>query len=143
MIARSEKQILRDSLNEFKQIIEWVISETDGMPIHEVERSLHEKLLGIGNLLLRSFVEKEGVGLVGETLTLEAGAALGYVQNHRKTYFSTFGKLAIDRGTCGQKGKGKGYFPLTKGYRFLNGATHIFSGSGANFWEQRLLLTRL
>jgi len=37
------------------------------MPIHEVERSLHEKLLGLGNLLLRSFVEKEGTDMLARS----------------------------------------------------------------------------
>ena len=112
MISRSENEIVRDSLGEFKEIIEWIMHETDDMPIHEVERELHGKLLNLGKLLLTSYVKKEGDGYVGEELELESGGKVDYLQNHARTYFSIFGKLKIDRAYYWAEGMGEGVFPL-------------------------------
>ena len=112
MICAFERDMVSNSVGEFKAILRWVLEETDGDPIHEVERELFARLLGLGRLLLGSFVEKQGDGNVGPALQREGGTRLGFVQNQKRTYFSIFGKLDIHRAYYWSPGVGKGVFPL-------------------------------
>jgi hypothetical protein len=70
----------------------------DGTAAHEVERSLFQQLLQLGNLLFGSFLNLTGPGDLGETLTLEDGRQLKRLDGqHTRRLFTVFGLFTLSR----------------------------------------------
>ena len=79
-------------------------SAVDGESIHKVEENLWQRLLDIGRHSLQGFVQRQGDGDVGETLTLEDGRTLKRLDNlHPRRYVSVFGLIDIPRRVYGTR----------------------------------------
>jgi hypothetical protein len=76
----------------------------DGIPLHEVERSLWRQVLGIGRLALRHFFNALGQGDQGESVRLPDGSrAQRLPEPHPRRYVSVFGEFVLSRVACGSR----------------------------------------
>jgi hypothetical protein len=112
MNLNKEEFMILEAKGEFKKILDYILGEAQSQQIHEVERSLFARLLVLGLLLLKLFLERKGDGNVGETHT-DASAITRPLHKTKKekTYFSIFGKVVIERAYYWLRGQG-GLCPL-------------------------------
>ena len=92
-------------------MVSFVRGEAQGLELHEVERGLFQRVLGLGLTLLRLFLAEKGTGRDGDEIPLDDGTVLPFRQNRKCDYFSVFGKTDIDRAYYWRKGL-EGHFPL-------------------------------
>src|SRR5271167_3793876 len=87
-----------EARDKFEQLLCYVRGEATSEELHEVERGVFVRLLQLGLLLLRVFLDAKGTGKLaeGKVVTRE-GAQLRYHSMKRVTYFSIFGTVAIER----------------------------------------------
>ena len=105
---RKSKKVLRElMLFYFKR---WKIEETIrqatilGIRIDVAEENLWDQMLGLGRLLLTSFVAGQGTGDLGPTLEYEGRILNRLAQLHDKPYMSVFGALPpIERTVYGTR----------------------------------------
>ena len=104
MITGYESNLLA-AKQEFEALQAYVSqAAVDGESIHKVEENLWQRLLDIGRHSLQGFVQRQGDGDVGETLTLEDGRTLKRLDNlHPRRYVSVFGLIDIPRRVYGTR----------------------------------------
>ena len=104
MIMTQEAALLK-AKDEFCKIEEAIRQATiQGTRIDVVEENLWDQMLGLGRLLLTSFVAGQGTGDLGPTLAYE-GRLLNRLDSlHGKPYMSVFGALPdIERTVYGTR----------------------------------------
>jgi hypothetical protein len=87
-----------EARDKFEQLLGYVRGEAKSQQLHEVERGIFVRLLELGLLLLRVFLDAKGTGKLaeGKVVTRE-GAQLRYHSTKRVIYFSIFGTVSIER----------------------------------------------
>jgi hypothetical protein len=87
-----------EARDKFEKLLGYVRGEAMSRELHEVERGIFVRLLELGLLLLRLFLEAKGTGKLGEgKVATREGVQLRYHSMKLVTYFSIFGTLAIER----------------------------------------------
>jgi hypothetical protein len=101
--ARIDKvQDLMELAIEMTRYVELAIREES--PIHEVEREVWQRMLQMGKLALRQFLEGQGSGDLGETLTTPEGRTLKRLKDlHPRLYQSIFGEFTLERTVYGSR----------------------------------------
>ena len=91
--------------NRFEEIQNYVMnSARDGVPAHEVELGLWQRVLQMGHHALGLFFSLQGDGDVGETLTLSDGREVRRLEDlHQRTYQSVFGSFTLNRAVYGTR----------------------------------------
>jgi hypothetical protein len=80
----------------------------EGRPLHEVERDLWRRLLRLGHAALDQFLQLQGDGDLGETVTLPSGQTCQrFEQRHERRYVSLFGTFRLRRVVYGSREKQK------------------------------------
>ena len=104
MIMTQEAALLK-AKDEFQKIEETIRQATiQGSRIDVVEENLWDRLLGLGRLLLTSFVAGQGTGDLGPTLLYEGRLLNRLDELHNKLYRSIFGPLPdIERTVYGTR----------------------------------------
>ena len=70
----------------------------DGTSAHDVERTLLRRVLAMGTLLFKDFLQKVGPGDLGPAMTLEDGQVVNRsTEQHTRRLVSVFGELSISR----------------------------------------------
>lgn len=94
---------------QFAQMQEFVRQAAqDGRPIHEVERGLWRQVRQLGHALLGQFLDWQGAGDLGETVTLPTGEELHRLDGlHQRRYVSVFGEFRLRRVVYGSRAKQK------------------------------------
>lgn len=107
MIAH--EQGLLAARDEFEQMIAYVRGAGErGEAMHEVEKSLWERVLRMGLEALKGYVQSQGDGDMGESLTLSDGQVVKRLEErHSRRYVSIFGELVIERVVYGTREKQK------------------------------------
>ena len=104
MIMTQEAALLK-AKDEFCKIEEAIRQATiQGTRIDRVEENLWDQMLGLGRLLLTSFVAGQGTGDLGPTLAYEGCLLNRLDELHGKPYMSVFGALPdIERTVYGTR----------------------------------------
>lgn len=104
MIMTQENGLLK-AKEEFQKIEETIRRATiQGKRIDVVEESLWDPMLGLGRLLMNSFVAGQGTGDLGPTLECEGRILKRLDRLHVKAYMSVFGSLSpIERTVYGTR----------------------------------------
>lgn len=95
---------------ELLEIVAFLRGGAQSEELHEVERSLFQRLLVLGHVLMRGFLAEKGTGKQEGPVTRN-GADLPYHSLKPVTYLSVFGLLEIGRAYYWKEGN-QGYFPL-------------------------------
>jgi hypothetical protein len=87
---------------------------TAGRPIHEVENGLWELVLQVGRRSLGVFLDCQGTGDLGPTVTLPDGRAVQRLEErHARRYVSIFGPFTLERTVYGSReGQALDFVPL-------------------------------
>jgi hypothetical protein len=89
-------------LNELLAFVQTAAEQ--GQPVHEVERGIWQRLLGLGHQALGLFFDRQGDGDLGPTLQLPDGrTAQRLEQRHPKDYRSVFGAFRLQRAVYGSR----------------------------------------
>ena len=76
----------------------------DGMPAHEVERGVWQRVLAMGRQATGHFLRMQGDGDVGETVEMADGKEVKRLpEPHRRTYQSIFGPFLLSRYVYGTR----------------------------------------
>ena len=104
MIMTQEASLLK-AKEEFRKIEEAIRQATIlGERIDVVEETLWDQMLGLGRLLLTSFVAGQGTGDLGPTLEYQGHILKRLARLHNKPYVSVFGALpTIERTVYGTR----------------------------------------
>jgi len=104
MIMTQEATLLK-AKDEFQKIEEAIRQATiQGTRIDLVEEDLWDRMLGLGRLLLTSYVAGQGTGDLGPTLEYQGRILNRLNQLHNKPYMSVFGALPdIERTVYGTR----------------------------------------
>lgn len=104
MIIAQENALLK-AKEEFQRIEHVIRKATiDGTQINVIEEELWDHMLGLGRLLLTSFVVGHGTGDIGPTLEYEGRSLKKLEKNYPKPYMSVFGRLPdIERTVYGTR----------------------------------------
>jgi hypothetical protein len=74
---------------------------TQGVPVHEAERALWQRLLALGRAALGQFFALQGTGDLGDTVTLPDGQTCQRLPDlHARRYLSIFGPFTLPGGWC-------------------------------------------
>jgi hypothetical protein len=114
---------IAQTLTTFKQRIEQVVGTLQacveaaahqGRPIHEVERTIWQEVLQLGNFLLGSFLALAGDGDLGEAIRTEDGQHWQRLPDlHPRRYVSIFGIFELSRVAYGSReGQQIAFVPL-------------------------------
>jgi hypothetical protein len=92
---------------QFRELQEFVRSAARaGRPVHEVERGLWQRVLQLGHTCLAQFLQLQGDGDLGETVTLPTGAQVHRLAGrHERRYVSVFGAFRLRRVAYGSREK--------------------------------------
>lgn len=106
----AERQV-RDRLDE---IVRFVRTDAQADEMHEVERAVFSRLLGLGQALMGLFLAEKGTGKVeAGYVTTPMGVDLPYHSiKTRKNYLSIFGTVPIRRAYYWGQGADTGWCPL-------------------------------
>lgn len=87
-----------EARDKFEELLRYVRADAMSEELHEVERGIFVRLLELGLVLLRLFLEAKGTGKLteGKVVTRD-GAQLPYHSLKRVAYFSIFGTVSIER----------------------------------------------
>ena len=103
MIMAQEQAFLKGK-SEFDQLVAFVRQASDsGLPIHQVERGLWERLRSMGHAMLGAYVQGLGTGDLGPELEYEGRTLHRLEQTHWRRYVSIFGELLIVRHVYGTR----------------------------------------
>jgi hypothetical protein len=76
----------------------------DGLPAHEVERTLFHQLLELGHQLFGGFLQLVGPGDLGDTRTLDDGRAVRRLpEPHERRLLTVFGEFVLSRWVYGTR----------------------------------------
>ena len=96
-----------ETKEEFNGILEFVLTQTTGSEIHQVEREIFRRLLRLGRSLLEVFLFSSGTGKEGSVMECPDGSIMRYQRKKVRQYLSIFGKVTISRAYyLGDDGKG-------------------------------------
>lgn len=104
-----EEQLVREA-DMFLAIRAYLEGEALGEELHQVEGSLHRKLLELGRVLLEGAARRRPERDVGESDTHEGVTRKRYSARER-SYVSIFGPITIERAYYWEQDKG-GHYPL-------------------------------
>src|SRR5690606_9227104 len=106
----AEEQV-RGRLDE---IVQFARTEAQAKELHEVERALYKRLLGLGHALMALFLAEKGTGKVeAGYVTTPEGVELPYHSTRTlKSYLSIFGMVSIPRAYYWGQGADTGWCPL-------------------------------
>jgi hypothetical protein len=77
---------------------------TQGLPVHDVERGLWQRLLQLGHTSLRHFFALQGTGDVGDSVTVPDGPTWERLPElHHRRYVSLFGPFTLARTVYGSR----------------------------------------
>jgi hypothetical protein len=97
---------LKDQFGDFQEFIR--ASAREGSPIHEVEMGMWQRLLQMGREGLGLFLQMQGDGDMGKTVTLPTGEECQRLTGqHKRRYVSIFGEFQIPRVVYGSREKQK------------------------------------
>lgn len=87
---------------------------TTGVAIHQVEATIWDRILAMGQSALGLYLSVQGTGDVGETIELETGETVKRLPAmHRRGYQSVFGLFELDRTVYGSReGQTIAFVPL-------------------------------
>src|SRR5438067_1172616 len=105
-------QALRDLAEQLLAFVR--AAAAAGVPAHEAERGIWQRLLGLGRTALAQFFALQGTGDLGEAVTLPDGQACARLpQLHPRPYVSIFGPFRLRR-TCygSREGQQIAFVPL-------------------------------
>jgi hypothetical protein len=103
MIMAEERKLLKGQVLLDEMVAFVRKAARDGRPIDEVERSLWQSLLRLGQAMLADYVEQVGVGDMGETLWHEGREWNRLEFLHERRYVSVFGELTVPRCVYGSR----------------------------------------
>jgi hypothetical protein len=99
-LGKSEK--LQQQLQNLQEYIR--TSVRNGQAIHEVEREIWKQVLKMGHSALGLFLQLQGDGDLGETVTLPNGHECRRLEKaHRRRYVSIFGEFQLQRRVYGSR----------------------------------------
>jgi hypothetical protein len=97
---------LQEELLELQHYVR--TSAETGQPIHEVERGVWKRMLQMGREALGLFLQLQGTGDMGETVTLPNGQECQRLEErHERRYVSIFGEFLLRRVVYGSREKQK------------------------------------
>jgi len=100
--ATDNPQLLHDLADQLRTYVGQ--AATLGTPVHEVERSLWQRLLALGHAALGQFFALQGTGDLGDTVTGPDGQAwVRLPELHPCRYVSIFGAFALTRTVYGSR----------------------------------------
>jgi len=103
-------------INEAVESLSHIVRQAaeDGTAIHKVEQRVWDTLLKIGHLALQQFLDLQGTGDLGESLTLSDGKQVKRLEEtHEREYVTIFGDFKIERVVYGSReGKKIEFVPL-------------------------------
>lgn len=108
----------------------------DGKAVHEVEEGIWHRMLQMGHEALGQFLERQGDGDLGETLTMPNGHEVKRLeQPHLRCYQSIFGEFPLQRAVYGVRRTRNrvgsvGRSPAIAGKRILLRVAGLGSGIG-------------
>jgi len=112
MEAFSVEESILDGENIFKELLDFVMENSEEMDSYEIETGIFSKLMKIGLAAMKCYFAQKGTGDKGEELFLEDGTKLKRQNTLRgRDYFSVFGKLKVPRTYYYEEGK-NGVMPL-------------------------------
>jgi hypothetical protein len=85
-----------------------------GKPVHEVEEGIWHRVLQVGHEALGQFLQRQGTGDLGQTLTMPDGRELKRLEEpHPCSYQSIFGEFELERAVYGtREGQAIEFVPL-------------------------------
>ena len=96
------KQTMQEILGKMQTGVEDAAHQ--GQPIHEVERTLWDEVLQLGNVLLGYFLALHGDGDLGPTIQADSGEQWQRLQQpHARRYVSIFGPFQLSRVVYGSR----------------------------------------
>lgn len=103
MIA--QEQAFLAAQERFEELLQYVRKAGQcGEAVHEVERNVWDRLLLMGLATLKGFVETQGDGDRGASMTLADGRVVKrQEEQHTRRYVSVFGELSITRAVYGTR----------------------------------------
>ena len=103
MIMAQERMILKGQkqLDQMAALVRQAAK--DGRSIDQVERDLWTSLLALGHTLLDGYVQAQGTGDLGPTLTYKDRSLPRLESRHDRRYVSIFGELTISRTVYGTR----------------------------------------
>ena len=103
MMMAQEGRILK-AQTQFDALIDFVRqASATGSAIDQVERSLWERLLAVGRVMLEGYVAGYGTGDLGPTVEHEGRTFRRLDELHDRRYVSVFGALTISRTVYGTR----------------------------------------
>src|SRR5438094_7591140 len=105
-------ELLQTLVPQVLQLLDTALRE--GTPVHQVESSLWDLALQLGQRSLTAFFKVCGRGDLGETLTLPDGRQVHRLQQrHTRRYVSIFGAFELERTVYGSReGQALEFVPL-------------------------------
>lgn len=90
-------EIVQEVRDEFDELLDFVIMDTQESTANQVERHIFRQLLRIGLLLLNAFFQMRCQNHSREPIVEADGSTIPYLNDRKRIYFSIFGKLKIAR----------------------------------------------
>ncbi len=111
-MSSNSEEIVQQIRDKFEALLHFASdTATENTPsAYEVERTLLQRLLEMGKMLLTLFFVSQSKALRSARVTTPQGVSLPYHSQKRKSYFSIFGKVSFQRSYYYQDQKG--YIPL-------------------------------
>lgn len=89
-------EIVQEIRSEFESMLVYVM-ESDDATADQVERGIFRQLLSLGAQLMVLFFSLQAAAYAHTPLVTESGAAVPFLCNKKRSYYSIFGKLAVWR----------------------------------------------
>lgn len=111
-MASNSQEIIQDVREQFEQMMEFVTGEqAQTATADHIERGLFKMVLSLGAKMLRLFFIMRTHASSRESIRAKTGQELVYHRDTCRDYFSTFGKISLERPYFYKKGVG-GQSPL-------------------------------
>jgi hypothetical protein len=104
-------EIVQEVRQEFDELLDFVIMDTETSTADQVERHIFRQLLRLGLLLLKAFFQMRSHNCNRESIVEASGLEIPYLAERERTYYSVFGKLKLVRPYFYSRGTG-GRAPL-------------------------------
>lgn len=103
MIMEQERAIFK-SQEQFANLLEMIQEAVNsGEPIDQVEKTIWQRLMKIGQLLTQGYVDQQGTGDFGPTMEHEGKTLRRLESLYKKRYVSVFGEISILRTVYGTR----------------------------------------
>ena len=98
MRAIAAEKCITEGKLELQRLFEYVEINATEFKAYEMEKSIFEKILKIGLIVMQYYFSKKGTGDVGPEIKLDSGKILEKESQLRsRGYFSIFGKIQVPR----------------------------------------------